>query len=58
MKHIENDRLHQFAIEAIDFTEEENIHIDDCVTCWKRLVVAVQLVVLKATDSDRACLTM
>jgi hypothetical protein len=55
MKHIENDRLHQFAIEAIDFTEEENSHVDDCVPCWKRLVVAVQLVVLRETN---ACLIM
>jgi hypothetical protein len=58
MKHIDNDRFHQFAIEAIDLTEEENIHIDDCATCWKRLVVAVQLVVLEPTDLDETYLIM
>ena len=52
MKHIENDRLHQFAIETIDFTEAENMHFDDCATCWKRLVVAIRFVVLEAIDSD------
>jgi hypothetical protein len=53
MKHLESDRLHQFAIEAIDFTENENMHLDDCATCWKQLVVAIQLAALEAGDSDR-----
>jgi len=56
MKHIGSDRLHQFALEAIDLTEAENIHIDDCATCWKRLVVAVQLVLFEATNTDETCL--
>jgi hypothetical protein len=53
MKHLESDRLHQFAIEAIDFTEAENMHLDDCATCWKQLAVAIQLAVLEASDSER-----
>jgi hypothetical protein len=58
MNHIENDRLHEFAIEVIDFTEAENIHLDDCVTCWRRLVAEVQLVVFEATESDDTRLLM
>src|SRR4030095_11198722 len=46
MKHIDNDRLHEFAIEAIDLKKSENIHLDDCVTCRQQLVAAVQLVCL------------
>jgi hypothetical protein len=42
IKHIESDRLRQFAIEAINFTEAENTHLDDCDTCGKQLVVAIQ----------------
>jgi hypothetical protein len=53
MKHLESDRLHQFAIEAIDFTEVENMHLDDCATCWKQLVVAIQLAALQAGDSEK-----
>jgi hypothetical protein len=53
MKHLESDRLHQFAIEATDFTEAENMHLDDCGTCWKQLVVAIQLAVLEPADSER-----
>jgi len=53
MKHLENDRLHQFAIEAIDFTEAEHMHLDDCATCWKQLVVAIQCAALDAGDSER-----
>jgi len=58
MKHIDNDRLHQFAIEAIDFTEAENIHLDDCARCWRRLVVEVQLAVLEAANSEETSLVM
>jgi hypothetical protein len=43
MEHIENDRLHQFAIEATAFTDAENIHLDYCEACWGRLVTAVRL---------------
>jgi hypothetical protein len=50
MKHIERDRLHQFAIEAIDLTEAENIHVEDCATCWKRLVTEIQLVAFEAAE--------
>jgi hypothetical protein len=50
MKHIERNRLHQFAIEAIDLTEAENIHVEDCVTCWKRLVTEIQLAVFETAD--------
>ena len=53
MKHLESDRLHQFAIEAIEFTEAENMHLDDCATCWKQLVVAIQCAALDAGDSER-----
>ena len=53
MKHLESDRMRQFAIEAIDFTEAENMHLDDCATCWKQLVVAIQLAVHEAGDSER-----
>jgi hypothetical protein len=56
MKHIDNDRLHQFAVEAIELTEAENIHIDDCATCSKRLVIAVKLVLLGAPNTDETCL--
>ena len=53
MKHLESDRLHQFAIEAIDFTEAENTHLDDCATCWKQLVAEIHFAVLEAGDSER-----
>jgi len=56
MKHLESDRLHHFAIEAIEFTEAENMHLDDCATCIKQLVVAIQLAALEAGDSDRISL--
>ena len=47
-EHIEEDRLYQFAIEAIDdLTDTENIHLDDCEKCSGRLVVAVQFVVVE-----------
>jgi hypothetical protein len=55
MKHLESDRLHQFAIEEIDFTEAENMHLDDCDSCWKQLVVAIQLAVPEA-ESERVSL--
>ena len=49
MMHIKDERLQHFASEVIaDFTEAENIHLDECATCWSRLVVAVQLIVLQA----------
>jgi len=50
-EHIGEDRLHQFAIEAIDLTEAENNHLDDCARCWGRLVVAVQLAYLTQTET-------
>jgi hypothetical protein len=43
MEHIENDRLDQFAIEAIGLTEGENLHLDYCDACWGRLVIAIRL---------------
>jgi hypothetical protein len=51
MEHIENDRLHQFAIEAIGLTEAENIHLDYCDACCGMLVTAVRLAesILKPT---------
>ena len=57
MNHIDNDRLHRFAIEAIELTEVENTHLDDCATCCGRLVVAVRLVVLEA-DSEKSRLVI
>ena len=47
-EHIEEDRLSQFAIEAIDdLTDAENIHLDDCVKCRRRLVVAFSSLFLR-----------
>ena len=46
-EHIGEDRLEQCAIAATDLTEAENVHLEDCANCWKRLVVAVQLAVPK-----------
>jgi hypothetical protein len=52
-EHIEEDRLYQFAIEAIDdLTDAENIHLDDCVKCRRRLVVAVQFAVFEEATSE------
>ena len=51
MHHIEDERLHRFANdEMIDLTEAENAHLDDCATCWGRLVTAVQLVFLMRAE--------
>jgi hypothetical protein len=44
MEHINDERLHQFAIEAIEPTDAENDHLADCADCWGRLVLAVKLV--------------
>jgi hypothetical protein len=47
MPHIKDDRLHDFANESLaDLTTAENEHLDECSTCWSRLVVAVQLVMM------------
>jgi len=44
-------RLEDFANDSLtDLTEAENEHLDECSTCWSRLVVAVQLVVLMQAD--------
>jgi hypothetical protein len=49
--HIEDKRLHQFASdEMLDLTQAENAHLDDCATCWGRLVTAVQLVFLMRVE--------
>ena len=50
--HIAEDRMHQFAIEAVDLTKWENTHLDDCAECWGRLVVAVQLAILTRAETD------
>jgi|KBSMisStandDraft_5_1062788.scaffolds.fasta_scaffold9891120_1 hypothetical protein len=46
MDHIGNERLKDFANDCADLTEDENNHLDECATCWARLVATVQLVVL------------
>jgi len=49
--HIGEDRVRQFANEATDLTEAENIHLDDCARCWGRLVVAIQLAILTRNET-------
>ena len=49
--HIKDERLQHFASDALtDLTEAENEHLDECSTCWSRLVVAVQLVMLMQAE--------
>jgi len=51
MDHIDEERLQDFANELVpDFTEAENSHIDDCATCWSRLVATLQLMFLLKSE--------
>jgi len=53
MNHIDEHRLHQFAVETTtDFNETENIHLDDCPECWRRLRDAIQFVNLTRTELE------
>ena len=51
MSHIDDDRFHDFANESLtDLTKAEDEHLDECSTCWSRLVVAIQLAVLMQAE--------
>ena len=50
MNHIEDERLLQFASEVIDLSLDENIHFDNCSKCWRRLIEAIEFVVLMRTE--------
>ena len=58
-EHIEEDRLYQFATEAIDdLSDAENIHLDDCDKCRRRLVVVVQFAICEEATSEATYRTM
>jgi hypothetical protein len=40
--HIHSLRIHAFASEGIDFTEEENAHFDACRVCRLEVIDAVR----------------
>jgi hypothetical protein len=50
INHIEDERLLQFASEIIDLSLDENIHFDNCAKCWRRLIEAIEFVVLMRTE--------
>ena len=50
MRHIDEHRLNQFAVEAADFTETEYIHLDNCPECWHRLRDAIKFVIFMRTE--------
>ena len=54
MNHIDEHQVHQFAVGTTpDFTETENLHLDNCPECWHRLRDAIKFVVLMQTEPKR-----
>ena len=51
MKHIDENRMFDFANERHDFTLDEDIHLGECAVCWRRLILAIQLAVVSRTET-------